>query len=146
MADFTQADNAIPLIGSVVARLNKDLGSDPALALTAQGAGTVNGTTFINAMGRGVRATINITAKSGTISAVFDIEAYDPASGTYTALLTSAALTANGTTVLTVHPDLAASANLIAQNLVGEQFRVKLVSGTGSTPSFNCTVGICLLA
>jgi hypothetical protein len=146
MADFTQADNAIPLMGSVVMRLNKDLGSDPLLALTGQGAGTVTGTTQINAMGRGVRATINISGKTGTISAVFDIEAYDPASGTWTALLTSAALTGNGTTVLTVHPDLPASANLIAQNLVGEQFRVKLVSGTGSSPSFNCTVGICLLA
>ena len=146
MADFTQADNAIPLLGGVVVRLNKDLGSDPLLALTAKGAGTVNGTTQINAASRGVRATINITGTSGTISAVFDIEALDPASGVWTALLTSAALTGNGTTILTVHPDLAASANVIAQNLVGEQFRVKLVSGTGSTPSFNCTVGLCLLA
>lgn len=146
MADFTGPDNGLPMIGSVVARFNKDLGADPALTLTGKGAGTFNGSDLVNAMGRGVRVTTTLSGVTGTISVVVNIQIKDQASGAYTTVLSSAALIANGSNVLLVHPNIAASANAIAQNAMSEIFRVQLVSGAGSTPNFNSVVGVCLLA
>lgn len=147
MADFTGNVTDAPVMGQVYPRTVRDLGA--VLSLTAQGAGTVLSSTARgrekNTSSRGVRATIVIANKSGTIAAVFTIRRYDRASGTYIDMLSSSSLTADGTTVLTVHPDLAVAANSIAKDFIGEEFDVKLVSGAGSTPSFDATVGIELL-
>lgn len=147
MADFTGSAASLPIIGAVYPRTVRNLGS--VLTLTNQGAGTVLSSTARgreqNASSRGVRATIVISAKSGTIDAVFTIRRYDRASDTYIDMLSSSSLTATGTTTLTVHPDLTGSANAIAKDFIGEEFDVKLVSGTGSTPAFTATVGVELL-
>lgn len=146
MADFTRLEDA-PSLGKVFPHTVRNLGS--VLTLTAQGAGTVLSSTSRNRennpSSRGVRATIVISGKSGTIDAVFTIRRYDKASASFIDMLSSASLTANGTTTLTVHPDLTAASNSIAKDFIGEEFDVKLVSGTGASPSFNCTVGIELL-
>lgn len=147
MADFTGPVTEAPVIGQVHPRTVRQIGA--VLSLTAQGAGTVLSSSSRgrekNTSSRGVRATIVIANKSGTIDAVFTIRRYDRASGTYIDMLSSASLTANGTTTLTVHPDLTTAANSIAKDFIGEEFDVKLVSGTGSSPSFDATVGIELL-
>jgi hypothetical protein len=137
----------VPLLGQFLPRTVRNLGS--VLTLTEQGAGTVYSSTSrgreTNPSSRGVRATIVISGKSGTIDAVFTLRRYDKASGTYINMLSSASLTADGTTTLTVHPDLTAAANSIAKDFIGEEFDVMLVSGAGATPSFDATVGIELL-
>ena len=147
MADFTGPDTDLPIIGQFKPRTVKQIGA--VLSLTAQGAGTVLSSTARgrekNTSSRGVRATVVIADKTGTIDVVVTIRRYDRASGTYIDMLSSVSLTADGTTTYTVHPDLTASNNVIAKDFIGEEFDVKLVSGTGSTPVFNCTVGIELL-
>ena len=147
MADFTGRLSDIPVSGQVYPRTVRNLGS--VLSLTAQGAGTVLSSTArgreINLSSRGVRVTVVIANKAGTIDAVFTIRRYDKASGTFVNMLASASLTADGTTTLTVHPDLTAAANSIAKDFIGEEFDVQLVSGAGSTPAFDCTVGVELL-
>jgi ABC-type phosphate transport system substrate-binding protein len=122
----------------------QDIGADPALSLPGAGAGTFNGTQTSSA-GRGVRAAVTISNVSGTISVVANLQVFDPTSGVWTTLLSSIALTGAGTTLLTVYPEITAVANSISQNHPGEWFRVQLVSGTGSSPSFNSKVGYCIL-
>lgn len=129
-------------------RAVRDIGE--VLRFTAAGAGTSYSSTArkneINRASRGVRLTMVISAKSGTIDVVATIRRYDRASGTYIDMLSTASVTAAGTTVLTIHPDLTTAANSILKDLIGDEFDVKVVSGAGSSPSFTGTVGIELLA
>jgi hypothetical protein len=145
MADFNKAN--APIMGKVIPILNEDLGL--VLQATAQGAGTLSSSTLRgrekNYSSRGARATMVISGKSGTIDVVLRLRRYDKASGTFINLLSSASQTADGTTTITVHPELTAAANSIAKDFIGEEFDVQIVSGTGSTPSFNATVGLELL-
>lgn len=60
---------------------------------------------------------INVTAAS-TPSVVFTINGVDPISGATYNILTSAAITATGLTVLRVHPALTAAANTIAKDML----------------------------
>ena len=143
MADFTGSLVNLPTIGQVFPRKNYDFGA--VITGTAQGAGTQNSGELVNPSGRGVRVVLDITAKTGTIDVVVNIYSKDKASGKRTLRLASASKTATGTTELLVHPDIAASANLIAQNLLGEVFEIDVVNGTGSTPVATYTVGVCLL-
>ena len=143
MADFTCPDTNLPMQGRVMPHSCKDLGA--LITLAAAGAGTTLGADQVNTSARGVRVTVDLTKNSGTIDVVVTIQTKDKASGKYIDRLASVSLTASGTTEYTVHPDLAASANVVAQNFLGENWRVKLVSGTGSVPNFTATVGACLL-
>ena len=143
MADFTGPDTGLPVMGQVIPRAVRDLGA--LLTFTAAGAATTLGTDQVNAGARGVRVTVDLTKNSGTIDVVVTIQNKDPASGKYIDMLSSVSLTASGTTTYTVHPDLAASANVIAKDFITEQWRVKVVSGAGSSPNFTATVGACLL-
>lgn len=144
MADFSNPLRDTPLGPQVLPRMNYDLGA--VITGTAQGAGTQSSGDLKNPIGRGIRVVLDITAKSGTIDVVCNIYAKDRASGKYTLLLASASKTATGTTILTVHPDLTGAANTIAKDLLGEEFKIEVVNGTGSTPSATYTVGACLLA
>jgi len=131
--------------GQVLPRLNYDMGALPNLSVTNQGAGTLSSGDLRNPSGRGIRVVLDITAKTGTIDVVVNIYSKDEASGKYTLRLASASKTATGTTELLVTPDLTAAANTIAQNFLGEVFKVEVVNGAGSTPSATYTVGACLI-
>lgn len=112
---------------------------------TAQGAGTQTSPDQSNPSARGIAVVVDITAKTGTISVVCNIYRKDTASGKYTTLLSSAALTGTGTTTMIVHPDLTAAANTIAKDFIGSTWKVDLVHGAGVTPATTATVGACLL-
>jgi hypothetical protein len=84
---------------------------------------------------------IDVTAVSGTTPVlVVIVEGFDPTSGKYVPLLTSANITVTGTTVLHVGPGLPATANVSANALVTRNFRVRFTI-TGTTPSFTFSVG-----
>lgn len=143
MADFTQKDTQLPVMGQMMPRTCKDLGA--LLTFIDAGAGTTDSADQVNTSSRGVRVVVDITEKTGTIDVVATIQSKDKASGKYISRLSSASLTAVGTVELTVHPDLADSSNVADQGFLGEEWRVRVVSGTGSTPVFTATVGACLL-
>lgn len=143
MADFTGRDTNLPNIGQVHPRTVKDLGA--LITLTAAGAGTTNSDDQVNTSSRGLRVVADLTKNSGTIDVVVKVFSKDKASGKYIERLASASLTATGVTEYIVHPDLTAAANTIAKNFIGEEWRVQVVSGAGSTPNFDLTVGACLL-
>lgn len=144
MADFTVPRDQIPVTAQVVPQTCYDF-KTAIITATAQGAGTQTSGDLVNPSSSGIRVTLDITAKTGTVDVVCNIYQKDPASGKYTLLLASASKTATGTTILTVHPALTGSANLIGKDFIGAVFKVELVHGAGSTPATTATVGACLL-
>lgn len=66
---------------------------------------------------------INVTAVTATPSVVFTIAGVDPNDIEYT-ILTSAAITGTGTTVLRVNTDLTAAANTIAKDSLPQSIKV----------------------
>jgi hypothetical protein len=143
MADFTGKLTDAPTSGQVLPRTVRDLGA--LITLTAAGAATTNSADQVNTSSRGVRVTVDLTKNSGTIDVVVKIQTKDKASGKYIDRLSSVSLTATGTTEYIVHPDIAAVNNVSALNFIGEEWRVVVVSGAGSSPNFTATVGACLL-
>lgn len=73
---------------------------------------------------RGVHVVIDVTAVTSTPSVVPTIDGYDPLSGKWYNLLTGAAITATGTTVLKIYPGITAVANGAASDVVPDVFRV----------------------
>lgn len=149
--DFSNPHRDAPITNQVLPRTVFDLGSS-LVTLTAAGAATSystdaaqRGKREVNTSSRGLRLTANLTKNAGTIDVVVTIQSYDKATGQYVDRLSSASLTATGTTEYIVHPDLTAAANTIAKNFLGEEWRVKVVSGAGTTPDFDLAIGACYL-
>lgn len=73
---------------------------------------------------RGLLLWVEVTATPGTApSVVFNIQT-DDGTGTFTTVLASAAVTAVGTTVLVVDPDVPDEANLTAQAVIEGPWRL----------------------
>ena len=88
----------------------------------------------------GIHVIINVTASAATPSVVPTIDGFDPLSATWYNLLTGAAITGTGATVLRVHPDLVAAANLTAQDFLPETYRVVMTHADADSITY--TVGI----
>lgn len=115
--------------------------SDNILTLTAQAAGTVNSLMQQNLDGRGLLLVIDVTAISGTSPTLtVTVKGHDAASDKDFTLLASAALAAVGTTVLTIYPGAAVTANVSANSPLPLEWSVSAVVG-GTTPSVTATVG-----
>ena len=67
---------------------------------------------------------IDVTAATATPSVVFTIAGVDPASDKTFTILTSAAITGTGTTVLRVGPELTAAANTIAKDYLPQAIKI----------------------
>lgn len=122
-----------------VLNLDKN-GSDLVIGVGATA--SVNSSDQVNAYGRGVKVFV-VTSAIGTGSITVTIQAKDPASGAYTTLLASAAITTNTTTVLTVYPGLAATANVSANDILPRQWRIA-VTANNANPA-NYSVGASLI-
>lgn len=121
---------------------NQDIGG--VIAQTAATTGTTSAT-HTNAACKGVKVVVNIGTLTGTSPTLtVQIQGQDPASGTWYTLLTSAALAAAGTTVLTVYPGVATTANVAASDVLPRTWRVNVVGG-GTITNATYTVGATLL-
>lgn len=115
--------------------------SENILTLTAQGAGTVVSPMQQNYHGRGLQLVVDVTAITGTSPTLtVTIKGHDAASNKDFTLLASAALSAVGTTVLTVYPGAAVTANVSANAPLPLLWSVSAVVG-GTTPSVTATIG-----
>lgn len=85
----------------------------------------------------GLRVDIDLTAFTGT-SITFTLEAFDQGKNGYVVELASAALVAAGHVVLQVHPNITAAANLVAQRIPVERYRV-VTSGTFTSATYSVT-------
>jgi hypothetical protein len=86
---------------------------------------------------RGLALVIDVTAIVTAPSVTVAIEAFDATSGKWVALLTSAAITAVGTTVLRIYPGLAVAANLSANDVLWEQIRVTPTHANGNSITYS---------
>lgn len=98
---------------------------------------TVSSPDRTNLNGTGMILVIDCTAISASPSVTFTIEGKDPASGKYYTILTSAAITGTGTTVLRVHPDLTAAANTVAKDMIPAVWRVTATHGDADSITYS---------
>ena len=83
-----------------------------------------------------LRVVIDVTAISSTPSVVCTIDGYSPLSGKYYNLLTAAAVTATGTTVLQVGPGLPVTSNLSANTVLPDTVRVTMTHGDSDSITY----------
>ena len=83
--------------------------------------------------------TINVSAASATPSVVFSIEGKDPLSGAFYNIIDSAAITATGTTTIQVGMNIIAAANVAANEMLPEEYRITATHG--DSDSITYTVG-----
>jgi hypothetical protein len=115
------------------------------MVLTAAAA-SANGSDLENTNHRGCVVVVDFTAVSGTTpTCVVTLEGKDPISGKYYTILASASLNSVATTVLRVFPAATAAANLVANDVLPRNFRVKTTIG-GTTPSFTGTISVMCIA
>lgn len=94
---------------------------------------------------RAVHLVIDVTAVTATPSVVCTVDGYDPVSGKYYNLLTSAALTDSGspyTRVLKIGPGLTASANLIANDVLPSVIRVTMTHGDADSITYSVAAAL----
>lgn len=117
---------------------NNELGA--LITFAAQGAGATNSSQQENPYGLGVKVVVDITAISGTgPTLTVAIRGYDRTSGKTWTLLSSAALGAVATTVLTLFPGSAVAANLSANDHLPATWDVLATIG-GTSPSVTATI------
>lgn len=113
------------------------------LLASAARTASVTGDDQINLGYRGLHLVIDVTAAAATPSVVFTIQGKDRTSGKYYTILASAAITATGTTVLRVYPDLTAAANTVVNDVLPECWRVIAVAADADSLTYS--VGVSLL-
>ena len=74
---------------------------------------------------KGVQVVIDVTVDPAAASVVFTLETVDSLSGKFVPILTSAAIAAVGTTVLTIGQGVTAVANVSSGQVVPENLRIK---------------------
>lgn len=89
---------------------------------------------------KGVQIIIDVTAASATPSVVPTIDGYDPLSDSWYNLLTGAAITGTGTTVLRIHPDLTAAANLIAKDFLPRTYRIVMTHADADSITYSVNI------
>jgi hypothetical protein len=115
------------------------------VALSAASA-SGNSPDLSNRFGSGVQITVDITALTGTTPTLtVNIQTKDPISGKYVTLLSSAALSATGTTLLTIYPGLTNAANTVASQVLPRDWRVSYTIA-GTTPAVTATIAASILA
>lgn len=118
---------------------------DMVLAVLAAAATSDFTTDIVNARAKGLQLVIDITAITGTTpTLVVTIQGKDPASGKYFTILASASLNATGTTVLTVYPGSATTANVSSAMPLPRTWRVSWTIA-GTTPAVTATIGASLI-
>lgn len=115
------------------------------ITLTAAGPSTVNSADQ-GGPGKNLTCVLNLTAHTGTESVTWLLQGKVPGTTTYYQLVApAAALTTEGTSVLSVGPAFAPVANTTVQQAIPATWRVQVVMGTGTTPTTtgtaSCTLG-----
>ena len=105
---------------------------------------TATSDTFTNRSASRLHLVIDVTVTPGVDTVTPKIEGYDPISGKYYTLLTGAAISSTGTTILKIGPGLAASANVSAADFLPRAWRVVMThsAATSFTYSVAANTGI----
>ncbi len=85
---------------------------------------------------RGIVVVLDMTVV-GTGSVTLEIDAKDPVSGKYYAVLTGAAVTTNSTNVYTVYPGNTVTANVSASTVLPRTWRVKVTANNANSATYS---------
>jgi hypothetical protein len=86
-----------------------------------------------------LRIVIDVTAVSATPSVVFTVDMIDSTSGKFPNIITSAAITATGTTVLTVALGVTVAANVAVSAPLPQNFRVVATHADADSITYSVT-------
>jgi len=89
---------------------------------------------------RGIRVSIDVTAIAASPSVVPTIEVKDAVAGTYTAILTGAAIVGTGHTELVVMPGITPAANVAAAMALARTMRVSMTHGDADSITYSVAV------
>jgi hypothetical protein len=108
------------------------------VTLLASGARTTTqtGADQTNYNAKGIVVVLDMTTV-GTGSVTLEIQAKDPVSGKYYAVLTGAAVTTNSTNVYKVHPGLTAAANAVANDMLPRTYRVVVTANNANSATYS---------
>lgn len=119
------------------------VGSVRTVYASAARTATPTPTTFTSTRAeKGGHFVIVVTAVTATPSVVPAIEAYDPTSNTWYAVLTGAAITATGTTVLKIYPGIAVQANATAADILPQTWRVTMTHGDSDSITYSVAANL----
>lgn len=111
--------------GSTTERVQGNQGAT-ILASAARTAETNSADQTLRAGLRGVRLSVNVSAIVDTPSITVNVQVKDPVSGTYTTVLSSAAIVGTGLTHLMVYPGCVAVANKVLNEPLARTWRVNV--------------------
>lgn len=111
--------------------------------LVTPGVGSYTSPLQKNLFRRGIKLVVDITAISGGATLTVTIRGRDQVSGKAYTILASAALSAVGTTVLTVYPGITPTANVAASDVLPTSWDVLAVVATAGTVT--ATIGAALM-
>ena len=107
------------------------------LLASAARTASVNSDDQANPEGRGVIVIIDVTDSASTPSVVATIQGKDQSSGNYYDILVAAAITGAEQRILRVGPELTASANLVARDVMPYTWRLELVAADGDSLTYS---------
>jgi hypothetical protein len=85
---------------------------------------------------KGIIVVLDMT-NVGTGSVTLEIDAKDPVSGKYYAILTGAAVTTNSTNIYRVYPGLTAVANATASDVLPKTWRIKVTANNANSATYS---------
>lgn len=85
----------------------------------------------------GIQYVINVTVDPASASVVPTISGVDPVSGAVYTLLVGSAITGTGITVLQVHPEMAAVANLVGNAMLPQVTRLTMTHADGDSITYS---------
>ena len=92
----------------------------------------------------GVRVRVNVTAITDTPSVVATIQEYESVGGNWINILSSAAITATGRTVLIVHPGCVAVANRVVNEPLPTTWRVNMDHNDTDSITYSVDADYCV--
>jgi hypothetical protein len=101
---------------------------------------TPTAATFTTDGHTGLRIVIDATASAATPSVVPTIDFYDALSGTWSTLLTGAAITGTGTTVLQIGPGVTAANNVSVAGLLPLNLRLVMTHADSDSITYTAAV------
>lgn len=107
------------------------------LLASAARTAAVSSSAQTNYNARGVRIFINVTVHAVSAALVPTLEVQDPVSGVWTAVLTGAAITGIGHTILTLFPGATVAANVTLSNALGKLWRVTMTPGNANSVTYS---------
>lgn len=118
--------------------LDQQRGNLDNISILASGARTTTQTSAdqTNYNHRGIIAVLDVTS-AGTGSITLEIDAKDPVSGKYYAVLTGAAVTSNSTNIYRVYPGLTAVANATVSDILPRTWRTKVTANNSNSVTYS---------